>query len=47
VYEAYAERLTDARIQDVDAGHLVPMEKPELVVAATLAFVAERHVSIG
>jgi pimeloyl-ACP methyl ester carboxylesterase len=38
VYEAYAARLADARIDDVDAGHLMPMERPELVVAAALDF---------
>jgi pimeloyl-ACP methyl ester carboxylesterase len=38
IFEAYVARLADARIQDVDAGHLVPMEKPELVVEAALDF---------
>jgi pimeloyl-ACP methyl ester carboxylesterase len=46
VYEAYAERLTDARIQDVDAGHLVPMERPELVVEAVVSF-TNRQTSTG
>ena len=46
VYEAYAERLADARIQDVDAGHLVPMERPELVVDAVLAFAVEPRVRL-
>jgi pimeloyl-ACP methyl ester carboxylesterase len=49
VYEAYAERLLDARIQDVDAGHLVPMEKPEIVVDAVRAFAVRpaRQTSTG
>jgi pimeloyl-ACP methyl ester carboxylesterase len=48
VYEGYAERLLDARIDDVDAGHLVPMEKPDVVVESVLAFAAPvRQVSIG
>jgi pimeloyl-ACP methyl ester carboxylesterase len=38
VFEAFAARLRDARIQDLDAGHLVSMEEPELVVSAALAF---------
>ena len=42
VYEAYAERLLDARIQDVDAGHLVPMEKPGIVIDAVHAFALPR-----
>lgn len=32
LYEQLVERMADARIVDLDAGHLVPMEKPELVV---------------
>jgi pimeloyl-ACP methyl ester carboxylesterase len=36
VYERAAALMADARIVDVDSGHLVPMEKPELVVAAVL-----------
>src|SRR5262245_19100095 len=49
VYEAYAERLVDARIQDVDGGHLIPLEKPDLVAAAALAFagVPSRQASVG
>jgi pimeloyl-ACP methyl ester carboxylesterase len=39
IFEAFAARLADARIQDVDAGHLIPMERPELVVDAVRAFV--------
>jgi pimeloyl-ACP methyl ester carboxylesterase len=38
IFEAFAARLADARIQDVDAGHLMPMERPEIVVAAALDF---------
>jgi pimeloyl-ACP methyl ester carboxylesterase len=49
VYEVYAERLLNARIDDVDSGHLMPMEKPEIVVAAALAFagVPSLQVSTG
>lgn len=32
VYEAVVGAMADATIVDVDAGHLVPMERPELVV---------------
>jgi pimeloyl-ACP methyl ester carboxylesterase len=42
VFEAFAARLLNARIQDLDAGHLVAMERPELVVEATLAFTGMR-----
>jgi pimeloyl-ACP methyl ester carboxylesterase len=38
IFEAFIARLADARIEDVDAGHLMPMEKPALVVDAALAF---------
>jgi pimeloyl-ACP methyl ester carboxylesterase len=37
-YEALVARMPDARIEDIDSGHLVPMERPELVVEAALAF---------
>jgi pimeloyl-ACP methyl ester carboxylesterase len=47
VFEAFASRLPNARIQDVDAGHLVAMERPELVVDAVLAFAGLRQASIG
>jgi len=33
-YEALAAAMKDARIVDVAAGHLVPMERPDLVLAA-------------
>jgi pimeloyl-ACP methyl ester carboxylesterase len=36
VYERAAALMADARIVDVDSGHLVPMERPDLVVAAVL-----------
>jgi pimeloyl-ACP methyl ester carboxylesterase len=47
VFADYAARMANARIQDVDAGHLVPMERPEIVVDAALAFTGRRQVSIG
>jgi pimeloyl-ACP methyl ester carboxylesterase len=40
-FEAVAAAMADARVVDVDAGHLVPMERPELVCEAVLAFAAE------
>ena len=42
IFEAFAARLLDVRIQDLDAGHLVSMEDPELVVSAALAFALGR-----
>lgn len=41
VYQALADRMPAAHVEDVDAGHLVPMERPELVVAALRRFCAE------
>jgi pimeloyl-ACP methyl ester carboxylesterase len=38
IYEGLAARMPDARLVDLDAGHLVPMERPDLVVAHALAF---------
>jgi pimeloyl-ACP methyl ester carboxylesterase len=38
VYEAVAARMPDARIEEIAAGHLVPMERPELVVEAARRF---------
>lgn len=37
-YEAFVAPMPDARIHDVEAGHLVPMEQPDLVVREVLAF---------
>lgn len=42
VYEALTARIPDARIEDVDAGHLVTMERPTLVSDAVLRFVEEK-----
>jgi pimeloyl-ACP methyl ester carboxylesterase len=36
LYQRVFAAMQDARIVDVDSGHLVPMEHPELVVAAVL-----------
>jgi pimeloyl-ACP methyl ester carboxylesterase len=47
VFADYAARMANARIQDIDASHLVPMERPEIVVDAALAFTGRRQVSIG
>jgi pimeloyl-ACP methyl ester carboxylesterase len=38
LYEALVARMADGRIHDVDAGHLVPMERPDLVVREVLDF---------
>jgi pimeloyl-ACP methyl ester carboxylesterase len=46
LFADYAARMADARIQDIDAGHLVPMEEPQIVVDAVLAFTG-RHTSTG
>ena len=46
VFADYAARMADGRIQDVDAGHLVPMEQPEIVIDAVLAFTG-RQTSTG
>jgi len=39
-YEQLAAGMADARIEDVDSGHLVPMEAPEVVVDAIDRFCA-------
>ena len=41
LYETVAAAMADARVDDVDAGHLVPMERPDLVVAAVEQLIAE------
>lgn len=46
-YEAYAAAMGDARVRDIDAGHLVPMERPDLVVREVLAFVGSDQGSTG
>lgn len=38
VYEQFAARLGDGRVEDVESGHLVPMERPELVLDAVRRF---------
>jgi pimeloyl-ACP methyl ester carboxylesterase len=37
IYERIAGLMADARIVDVDCGHLIPMERPELVTQAVRA----------
>ncbi len=37
-YQRLAASMADARIESLDAGHLVPMERPELVLEAALQF---------
>jgi pimeloyl-ACP methyl ester carboxylesterase len=39
-YEALAASMRDARVESLDAGHLAPMERPELVAEAILRFAA-------
>jgi pimeloyl-ACP methyl ester carboxylesterase len=38
IYEQLAARMTDAKICDIDAGHLAPMQYPDRVVAPILEF---------
>jgi len=40
-FERLAAGMVDARIEDVDAGHLVPMEQPDVVAAAIRRFIAD------
>ena len=37
-YEAFVERLPAGRIQDIEGRHLIPMEDPDPVVRAALAY---------
>jgi len=37
LYDRVFGAMPNARIEEVDAGHLIPMERPDLVVAAVLA----------
>jgi len=41
IYEQLASQMADARVCDLDAGHLAPMECPDLVVAPILEFAAQ------
>lgn len=34
MYEQLASAMPGARVHDIDAGHLVPMERPDLVLEA-------------
>lgn len=43
IYEDLAATLSDGRVEDVEAGHLVPMTHPGLVVEAALRFASERR----
>jgi pimeloyl-ACP methyl ester carboxylesterase len=38
IYEQLAARMTDAKVCDIDAGHLAPMQHPDRVVAPILEF---------
>lgn len=38
LFERFAERLPDVRLEDLQAGHLAPMEDPELVARTVLGF---------
>jgi pimeloyl-ACP methyl ester carboxylesterase len=42
-FETLVERMAEARILDVDAGHLVTMERPDVVSRAVLEFAAPRR----
>jgi pimeloyl-ACP methyl ester carboxylesterase len=37
-FEAFARRMPRARVEDLDAGHLAAMERPDLVAAAVARF---------
>ena len=37
IFHALVARMPDARLSELDAGHLVPMERPALVVEAVFA----------
>ena len=39
VYEVLASSMADGRVETLEAGHLTPMERPDLVVDAALRFV--------
>ncbi len=39
VYEVLASSMADGRVETLEAGHLTPMERPDLVVEAALRFV--------
>jgi len=41
IFQALALRMRDARVEEVDAGHLAPMERPEVVAEAILRSYAE------
>ncbi len=41
LYERLVARMPRAHVQDVDAGHLVPMERPDRVAEEALAFAAD------
>ncbi len=41
VYERLAASMRSGRVETLDAGHLIPMEAPALVVDATLRFLSE------
>ena len=48
MYDQIAARMRDARVVDVPTGHLVPMERPDLVAEHALAFCGtERQRSTG
>jgi hypothetical protein len=42
-YEQLAARMTDAKVCDIDAGHLAPMQHPDRVVAPILEFTARNR----
>ena len=46
-FEKLAAGMSDACVRDADAGHFVPMERPDLVVAAVLAASAAPQRSTG
>jgi pimeloyl-ACP methyl ester carboxylesterase len=46
-YEALAGQMVAARVESLDVGHLIPMERPDLVVEAARRLVGEGVEGIG
>ncbi|MCP3986387.1 MAG: alpha/beta hydrolase [bacterium] len=44
-YQTLVAMMPDARLEELDAGHLIPMERPDLIVAAVRGFAQSEEVS--
>jgi len=42
-FDKLAQRLIDARVIEVDSGHLVPMERPDCVAEAVIDFATQER----